>query len=129
LQIPGQAQGDEVKHLPVDLGKLYDEARYCVSVNSFTASVLVCRKILLHLAVNKGAPTGQKFEEAVDYLVSKGYVPPDGKEWVDTIRKKGNEANHEIKLMNKTDAVELISFIEMLLKFMYEFPAKVKKSP
>jgi hypothetical protein len=57
-----------------------------------------------------------------------GYVPPNGKAWVDHIRKKGNEANHEIVLMKKEDSQELISFVEMLLKFIYEFPNRVPKS-
>ena len=42
------------------------------------------------------------------------------------IRKQGNEANHEITLKNKEDAIGLINFIEMLLKFIYEFPSKMK---
>ena len=44
---------------------------------------------------------------------------------MDHIRKKGNEATHEIALMTAQDATELISFAEMLLKFVYEFPARV----
>ena len=61
----------------------------------------------------------------MQYLAAQGYVPPNGRGWVDHIRKKGNEANHEIALMSKTDAEELVLFIEMLLKFMYEFPNKI----
>ena len=56
-------------------------------------------------------------------------VPPNGKVWVDHIRNKGNEATHEIRLMAPEDAAELISFSEMLLKFVFEFPAKVPKAP
>jgi hypothetical protein len=59
-------------------------------------------------------------------LALKGYVPPNGKEWVDHIREKGNEATHEIQMMTREDAEDLITFLEMLLKFMYEFPAKMK---
>jgi hypothetical protein len=44
---------------------------------------------------------------------------------VDYIRTKGNEANHEITIMSDEDAKDLITFSEMLLKFVYEFPAKV----
>jgi hypothetical protein len=44
---------------------------------------------------------------------------------VDHIRKKGNEANHEIALMTRVDAEELLSFSEMLLKFIYEFPSRI----
>jgi hypothetical protein len=34
-------------------------------------------------------------------------------------------SNHEIDLKSSEDAEELISFVEMLLKFIYEFPARV----
>jgi hypothetical protein len=64
----------------------------------------------------------------VEHLAASGYVPPHGKGWVDHIRKKGNEANHEIVLMEKDDAQELISFVEMLLKFIYEFPSRIPSS-
>ena len=79
----------------------------------------------MHIAVENEAAKGKSFLHYVKYLSDKGYVPPNGKGWVDLIRKKGNEANHEINLMSKDDAEQLISFLEMLLKFIYEFPAKV----
>jgi len=81
----------------------------------------------MHIAVEKGAPEGRKFVEYVNYLSSEGYIARDCQEWVDHIRGKGNEATHEIKLMTKADAMELIQFVEMLLKQLYEFPAKLKK--
>lgn len=46
-------------------------------------------------------------------------------EWVDHIRTKGNEATHEIPSMNKEDAIELLEFVEMLLRFVYEMPGKM----
>jgi len=67
--------------------------------NAFTATVLCCRKLLMHIGVEKGAEKGKNFIEYVEFLSSKNYIPPDGKEWVDHIRKKGNEANHEIVIM------------------------------
>jgi hypothetical protein len=124
-QYPGAPFGNDVDSLPKDVAALYDEARDCMPVNSFTAAVLTCRKLLMHLAVEKGAPEGKNFLEYVQYLADNGYVPPNGKGWVDHIRRKGNEANHEIKIMLEADAKDLIAFSEMLLKFMYEFPAKV----
>ena len=127
-QYPGAPFGNEVASVPEDVAKLYAEARACMTVNSFTSAVLTCRKLLMHIAVEKGAPTGKSFLEYVDYLAQKNYVPPDGKGWVDYIRTKGNEANHEIKIMSKDDASDLIMFLEMLLKFIYEFPSKVKPS-
>lgn len=124
-QVPGVPYGEEVGNLPDDIAKLYSEARNCMASSSPTAAVLTCRKILMNVAVDKGAPEGEKFIQYVDYLDSKGYVPPDGRGWVDHIRKKSNEANHEIVLMERNDAEELITFLAMLLKLIYEFPGKI----
>ena len=120
------AFGTTVESLPTDVAALYNEARSCMTVNSYTAAVLTCRKLLMHIAVEKKAPEGQNFLQYVEFLAAQGYVPPDGKGWVNHIREKGNEANHEIKIMNLKDAEDLITFSEMLLKFVYEFPAKIK---
>jgi hypothetical protein len=114
--------------VPEALSTLYEEARRCTAQNCFTAAVLVCRKMLMNIAVEQGAAEGLKFIEYVVYLSDKGYVPPNGKYWVDHIRKKGNEATHEIALMEEADAQELLSFLEMLLRFIYEFPNMVPQT-
>jgi hypothetical protein len=124
-QIPGVAPGSEVSNLPQDISSLYTEARNCVAVKAYTAAVLACRKLLMNIAVAQGATAGDSFLAYVDYLAAKGFVPPNGRGWVDHIRAKGNEANHEIRLMSQADAEELIIFSEMLLKFIYEFPSRV----
>jgi hypothetical protein len=52
---------------------------------------------------------------------------PGAKDWVDHIRDKGNAANYEIVIMDRDTAEELIKFVEMLLKVIYEFPAAAKR--
>jgi hypothetical protein len=126
-QIPGVAFGNSVANTPEDIQSLYEEARKCTSAGAYTATVMLCRKLLMHIAVEKGDEEDKSFTDYVNYLANKGFVPPDGRAWVDHIREKGNQANHEIKIMDKTDAEELIVFCEMLLKFIYEFPSKVAK--
>jgi len=128
-QTPGVSYGNAVAALPADVGSLYSEIRSATSINAFTAAVLACRKLLMHIAVEKGAAADKPFIEYVEYLADAGYIPPDGKGWVDHIRKKGNEANHEIKLMSEADAKELVAFVEMLLKFVYEFTSKLPSGP
>lgn len=127
-QYPGIVPGNAVAHLPKELESLYREARNCCGVSAFTASVLTSRKILMNIAVEQGAEPGLSFIKYVEYLAEHGYIPPNGKGWVDHIRKKGNEATHEISLMSHEDANELVSFVEMLLKFIYEFPNRVPKT-
>jgi hypothetical protein len=81
--------------------------------------------MLMNIAVQQGAQEGLKFIEYVEFLALNGFIPPNGRGWVDHIRKKGNEATHEIALMTQSEAEELVTFSEMLLKFIYEFPSRV----
>jgi len=127
LQFPAPLLGNQVGNLHEPVESLYNEIRACTGVGAYTACILACRKLLMHISVDKGAAQGLTFFEYVDFLDSKGYVPPDGKEWVNHIRSRSNEANHEIVLMTQEDAQELMGLIEMLLKFIYEFPGKFKK--
>lgn len=123
-QYPAPAFGKEVKKLPPDIQVLYDEARRTALIAP-TGSALCSRKLLMNIAVSKGAKEGLSFLEYVDFLSTRGYVPPDGKGWVDHIRTKGNEATHKIRVITPEEASGLIVFLEMLLKLVYEFPNSV----
>jgi hypothetical protein len=83
----------------------------------------------MNIAVQQGAQEGLKFIEYVSFLSEQGFVPPNGTHWVDHIRRKGNEATHEIAVMAEQDARDLILFIEMLLRFIYEFPSMIPVAP
>lgn len=126
-KFPGHTLGNPVSHLPPDIAALYEEARKCSAEKCFTATAMLCRKILMNVAVERGAPINKTFLDYVSYLSENGYIPPNGKHWVDHIRKKGNEATHEIMIMKDKDATELLFFIEMLLRFVHEFPSMIPK--
>lgn len=127
-QTPGVTFGNPVADIPDKMvEQLYEEARTTTGAGAFTAAVLCCRKLLMHIAVSKGATPRDTFVNYIQFLADKNYIPPDARDWVDHIRTKGNEANHEIAIMGKADAEELLSFVEMLLKVIFEFPAAVKR--
>lgn len=127
-QYPNEVFGNKVSNIEDPLvEKLYEEARKCTAMNCYTASVMCCRKLLMHIAVSKGAQESENFAYYVNYLKTNNFVPPDAK-WVDHIRLKGNEANHQILIMEEEDAKYLIAFIEVLLKMIYEFPALIKEN-
>lgn len=126
-QYPGELFGIDIKHLPDSVEKLYKEARAAYSVNAFTPAVLACRKVLMHVGVQLGADSGQNFVAYVEYMAKVGYIPPNGKHWVDHIRLKSNEANHEIVLMQPEEAQKLIMLTENLLRNIYELPESVAK--
>lgn len=119
---PSAPLGRSVNKLPEDINSIYEEIRRATSVNAHTAAVMLARKLLMHIAVEKGAQTGKTFVFYVDYLETNHYTPPNSKSWVDKIRQLGNGANHEIVIMTKEDSQTILTFLEMLLKFIYEFP-------
>jgi len=124
---PAAALGNPVVKLPEDINALYNEIRQSTSVSSYTAAVLSARKLLMHIAVEKAAEKNMNFVYYVDYLETNHFTPPGGKSWVDKIRKLGNDANHEITIMTKDQATLILNFLEMLLKFIYEFPDQVEE--
>jgi hypothetical protein len=123
-QWPGAKLGTTIDNLPKDILDLHNEIRDATAAGAYTAAVLAARKLLMHIAVELGAPTAQNFTAYVDYLVDNHYAPPNSKSWVDKIRQVGNEANHEIVIVGSVEATNIIKFIEMLLRFNYEFPAE-----
>ena len=121
-QVPRSRVGRNIANLPGDVEDLYGEARDCMQVSAHTCAVLACRKLLLHIAVDKGANAKSlTFIDCIDFLEQEHYLPRDGRQWVDRIRKRGNEANHEIVSMERSDAETILKLVEMLLTFVYEY--------
>ena len=125
-QIPGSPYGKPITELPPEIEQLYEEARSAVSNGAPTAAVLCCRKLLMHVAVDRKAEEGKSFQYYVAYLADNHFIPAGAREWVDQIRTQSNEANHQIVLKTRKEAEDLIDFVEMLLKVVYEYPARAK---
>ena len=125
--IPSARMGRSINGLPPDVEAVYEEARLCTSAGAYTAAVMLCRKLLMHTAIGKEAEAGKSFLYYVKYLNEKNLIPPGGEEWVDYIRKKGNEANHEIVETTAEDAEKLIALAQMLLIIVYEFEQLLPK--
>jgi hypothetical protein len=124
-QFPGPLIGREIKHLPSDIETIYKEMRENLKNSAFTSTISLGRKLIMHLAVNVAeAPEGETFVKYVEYLKTSGYIPPNGINALDYMRKLGNEKNHELKVGTKDEAEKVIKFIEMLLIFMYEIPSE-----
>lgn len=124
-QHPGPPFGGIVKYIPSDeVAALYDEARNCMKVNAYTAAVMCCRKLLMNVAVDLNAAEGGSYKGYIQYLSDNGHLTANMKKWVEPIKNKGNDANHEIRVMDRKDAEQIIKFSEMLLKITYEYPAE-----
>lgn len=117
------------KGLPAAEGMVWNEVRECLAVGATTASVMLCRKLLLHIAVTHGlaaknakgwAPT---FKGIVDHLESQGLVTKRMRPWVERIRDVGNEANHELQPVSANEALDVATFTQQLLALAFEMDA------
>jgi hypothetical protein len=117
------------KGLPAAEGAVWNEVRECLAVGAATASVMLCRKLLLHIAVTHGlAPKNPKgwapaFKDVVDHLESHGSVTKKMRPWVDRIKNVGNEANHELQPVSADDALDVATFTQQLLTLAFEMDA------
>jgi hypothetical protein len=105
------------------------EARACLSVGAYTASVMMCRKILLHVAVTHGLQPidangrSPAFVQAIDHLEKEGLVTKIMRPWVERIKQVGNQANHELAAIGAADAFDVSTFTLQLLVLTFEMPA------
>ena len=120
--------GKEIKKLPENIKNVYDEVRKCMQSNSFTGAVMLMRKIIMNIAVHEGAKENKNFDEYVDYLCNNGIVHKKSKKKADSVRKLGNDANHEIENRTQEEAQNCFEFIELLLMANYEFADEEKEN-
>ncbi len=82
----------------------------------------------MHAAVDKGAEEGKAFAYYVGFLEDNGVVPTDARDWIDEIREHSNQQNHEIVLASVSDAQSVLDFTAMMLRIVYDYPARGKRS-
>ncbi|MGD7021504.1 DUF4145 domain-containing protein [Rossellomorea vietnamensis] len=126
IQVPSPKIVDKVEYLPDSLNSLFNETREAISAGLYNSSVLLCRKMLMNLAVLEGAQENKSFLSYVNYFEDNGFITVKMKPWVDKIRTIGNTATHEIPDIKKADALIAFEFLVMLLKLIYEFPSKMQ---
>jgi hypothetical protein len=124
---PGARFGPGIDGLPADVAAAYDEARDSMSVSAYTGAELVCRKILMHVAVEKGAAEGDTFASYITHLQSIGYITPPMKPWVDQIRVIGNAATHELSPPDRKRAESTVMFTAELLRLVYEMDTMIAR--
>lgn len=126
---PAAAPFREPKGLPEVDAKIWQEARDCLGVGAYVATVMLCRKLLFHTAVANGlgaknekdrAPT---FAAAVDHLATQGVITAKMRPWVDRIKDVGNDANHEVTPVSRQEAEDVAAFTLQLLVLAYEMDA------
>ncbi len=115
--------------LPAADAAIWEEARSCLGVGATVAAVMLCRKILFHVAVENGLPAKNEkdrapsYAQAVRHLQDAGLVTKRMLPWVDRIKDVGNDANHEVTPISVDQALDVAAFTEQILVLAYELDA------
>lgn len=121
---PVAPAGGSVAHLPEDVAQAWREARTTHAVAAYTASEMMCRKILMHLAVDvAGSKSGGTFKSYIEDLDKAGHVNPGLRPSIEKVKDRGNAANHDLPASDEADSLVTLKITEHLLRGIYEIPA------
>lgn len=121
---PPAAAGASVANLPPDVAQAWREARATHGIAAYTACEMMCRKILMHLAVDvAGSKAGGTFKQFIEDLDNAGYVSPRLRPSVEKVKDRGNAANHDLPASDEAASLVTLTITEHLLRGVYEIPA------
>jgi hypothetical protein len=123
VQIPIAQEFASRPEWPAELSRLFDEAARSYGAGAFTATALVCRKVLMACACQEGDTDGKQFVTYVDYITNTVLTFPKAKTAIDAIRTIGNDANHDVKFVSQADARRAMEIVTYLLNTVYSLPA------
>ncbi|GEA79866.1 DUF4145 domain-containing protein [Cellulomonas uda] len=131
---PGTTPLPAVDGCPDDVDVAWTEVRSDLSAGAATSAVMMCRKLLFHIAVEQGlAPENDKgraptFEQCLAQLREKGLLTPPLEPWVQHIKDVGNKANHDLSVITPEDALRVATFTRQLLVTTYEMPFRMREA-
>lgn len=120
---PPSLVGSSIANLPEDVAQAWREARTTHAVAAYTSSEIMCRKILMHLAVSVAqSKEGDTFKAYIEQLDKAGYISAGLRPSVEKIKNRGNGANHALPASTEAESVVTLKITEHLLRGIYEIP-------
>lgn len=116
------------KHLaesvPEGLRACLEEARACLSARAYTASVIMYRRALELLAVDRGVKV-RNLAVALKKLQEQHEIDQRLYEWADELRLAGNHAAHKVHDgVSPVDAKDINDLTEAIIDYVYVFQAR-----
>lgn len=118
----------EFPNAPKHIVEAYESARKTMNIDN-SISIVAIRKALELVCKDRGS-RGKNLEAMLKEMVETNVLPKSLDECVLLIRKLGNSGAHEGGndfYVSNSDMEELIDFIETIIYYIYELPAKIIK--
>lgn len=118
---PGPMPMPKIANLPDDVEGAWDEVLNAGRGDAWTAAELMCRKILMHIAVDQfEMEEGKAFVAYVKKFEEEGFFPRMMHPVIDGIRERGNRATHDLAPSTKQQAMKTLEVTHHVLRTIYE---------
>jgi hypothetical protein len=113
------------QHIPEMSRESLIEAKRCLSVQAWNATVAMCRRAIQAACIEKGADKDLKIHQQINHLRDEGYITRGLHESATVVRWTGNSGAHpdDVKI-DKAHAEETLHLAEEILRLLYEVPAR-----
>lgn len=107
--------------VPETIRIAYREAIICFNARAYTASAIMCRKVLEATATHLGIEDQNLFR-ALQRLKDDGQIDAQLHEWASELRTMGNKAAHGVDLqVSRPDAEDTITFTEAIVDYLFVY--------
>lgn len=109
---------------PTEIQRAYREAVDCYKAHAYTATVIMCRKIIDGLCTLQGAKE-RTLDQSLKKLRDNGVIDARLYDWATALRLSGNEAAHDLAVtFDHVDASDLMDLTSAILEYIYSFTQK-----
>lgn len=110
--------------IPENIKSALEECIKCYKANSFTATVIMCRRTIEGFALEKDVKE-KTLMKSIGKLKELGIINEQLEDWAQELRLVGNEAAHNIEIeFTPLDAQDALDFTIAILDFTYSFKDK-----
>lgn len=119
-------QAKQSPDVPAEIASAFSEAATALSARCPRASAVMARRTLEAVTADQGQASGS-LHERLKALASSGVLLPTLSDWASEVRLIGNAGAHydPIETVSQEDAQQLLSFVQELLRYLYELPAEL----
>ena len=122
--------------LPTSISSSYLDAARSFQVGLYEPCVIMCRKCLEALCLERNGNLGRNLKQKLKLLFESGQIDQKLFEWADQLRLIGNDAAHDLDVrIEQDDAKDAFEFLEAILIYTFmlnrrfeDFKARRKKA-
>jgi hypothetical protein len=115
------------KSIPEIIRQDIIEAKLCFNVSAFNATVVMARRSIESICIDKGADKNDRLHQQINKMRNQGIITEELKSWATEVRFVGNDGAHPGDLVQKDDAEAILKLAEQFAEVIYVLPELAKE--